>query len=150
MKNARQRKILEIIEEFEIGTQESLIEKLREFGFEATQTTISRDIRQLHLVKGPTGMGTYKYVAPSPARTNLVTSHSSALSDSVIRVEVSQNIVVIKTNPGMANAIGVCIDTMAIRGIIGSVAGDDTILIVVKDNETGVEVRDSLRRSFSK
>lgn len=150
MKNARQKKILEIIEEFEIGTQEALIGKLREFGFEATQTTVSRDIRQLHLVKGPTGMGTYKYVAPSPSQTNLVTAHNSALTDSVIRIEVSQNIVVIKTNPGMANAIGVCIDTMAIRGIIGSVAGDDTILIVVKDNETGVEVRDSLRKSFSK
>lgn len=148
MKNERQNKILEIIEEFEISTQEALIGKLSEYGFDATQTTISRDIRQLRLIKGPTGRGTYKYVAPGVVKETGTPVHNSALTDSVVRINTAQNIVVVKTHAGMANAIAVCIESLDLPHIVGSVAGDDTILLVVKDMEKALGVENELRRVF--
>ncbi len=148
MKNARQNKILEIIEKEEISTQEALIDKLAEHGFDATQTTISRDIRQLKLVKGPTGRGTYKYVAPMVRRETSAPAHNSALTDSVIKIESAQNIVVVKTHAGMANAIAVCIDSLDVGEIVGSVAGDDTILIVMKSSESAYETEAKLKGVF--
>jgi len=148
MKNARQNKILEIIEKNEISTQEALIAKLAEFGFDATQTTISRDIRQLKLVKGPTGRGTYKYVAPAQRRDVPAPAHNSALTDAVIRIEAAQNIVVIKTHSGMANAIAVCVDSLDVGDIVGSVAGDDTILIVMKSAEKALDTEARLKEVF--
>ena len=148
MKNARQNKILELIEEYEISTQEALIQKLAEHGFESTQTTISRDIRQLHLIKGPTGRGTYKYVAPEVRRGSGAPGHNSALTDAVIKIEAAQNIVVVKTMAGMANAIAVCIDTLNIKDIIGSVAGDDTVLLVFKSSQKAEESEYELKQVF--
>ena len=148
MKNARQHKILELIEEYEISTQEALIQKLAECGFESTQTTISRDIRQLRLIKGPTGRGTYKYVAPEVRHGNDAPGHNSALIDAVIKIEAAQNIIVVKTLSGMANAIAVCIDSLKISDIIGSVAGDDTILIVLKTAEKAEAVEVELKSVF--
>ncbi|MBR2971857.1 MAG: arginine repressor [Clostridia bacterium] len=148
MKNARQNKILELIEEYEISTQEALIQRLAEHGFDSTQTTISRDIRQLRLIKGPTGRGTYKYVAPEVRRGNDAPGHNSALTDAVIKIESAQNIVVVKTMSGMANAIAVCIDSLQIKDIVGSVAGDDTILIVLKTTEKAETVEEELKGVF--
>lgn len=148
MKNARQTKILELIEEYEISTQEALIEKLAECGFNVTQTTVSRDIRQLKLIKGPTGKGTYKYVAPEIRTENGIPGHNSALTEAVVKVEAAQNIVVIKTHSGMANAIAVCVDSLHIRGIVGSVAGDDTVLLVMKNTERALSVEEELRATF--
>ena len=150
MKNARQNKILELIEEYEISTQEALIQKLAEFGFESTQTTISRDIRQLRLIKGPTGRGTYKYVAPEVRRGNDAPGHNSALTESVLKIDVAQNIIVVKTMSGMANAIAVCIDSLGIKEIVGSVAGDDTILLVVKDVDTATAIVLELKKVFGR
>lgn len=148
MKNARQNKILELIEEYEISTQEALIQRLAEHGFESTQTTISRDIRQLHLIKGPTGRGTYKYVAPEVRHGSGAPGHNSALTDSVLKIECAQNIIVVKTMAGMANAIAVCIDSLGIKEIIGSVAGDDTILLVLKTSQKAEEVELELKQVF--
>ena len=148
MKNARQSKILELIEEYEISTQESLIQRLAEHGFDSTQTTISRDIRQLRLIKGPTGRGTYKYVAPEVRHGNDAPGHNSALTDAVIKIEMAQNIVVVKTMSGMANAIAVCIDSLKIKDIVGSVAGDDTILLVFKTVEKAAEIEAELKNVF--
>ena len=148
MKNARQNKILELIDEYEISTQEALIQKLAEHGFDSTQTTISRDIRQLRLIKGPTGRGTYKYVAPEVRRGNDAPGHNSALTDAVLKIEVAQNIIVIKTMAGMANAIAVCVDSLQIKDIIGSVAGDDTILLVFKTNEKADATEAELKSVF--
>lgn len=148
MKNARQTKILQIIEEYEIGTQEALIAKLKEFGFDATQTTISRDIRQLKIIKGPTGRGTYKYVVPTSAKESSTPGHNSALMDSVVKIATAQNIVVVKTHGGMANAIAVCIDSLDVGDIVGSVAGDDTILLVMKDNDCALACAESLKDIF--
>ena len=148
MKNTRQRKILELIEEYEISTQEALIQRLAEHGFESTQTTISRDIRQLPLIKGPTGRGTYKYVAPEVRRGNDAPGHNSALTDAVLKIETAQNIIVVKTMSGMANAIAVCIDSLKIKDIVGSVAGDDTILLVFKTVEKAAEIEAELKNVF--
>ena len=149
MKNARQRKILEIVEKYEIGTQEALIAKLAECGFESTQTTVSRDIRQLRLVKGPTGHGTYKYVVQNARPVATAPAHNSALTESVIKIEAAQNIVVIKTHAGMANAIAVCVDSLDVGDIVGSVAGDDTVLLVMKDSECAVRTEAALKEIFA-
>lgn len=148
MKNSRQKKILELIEEYDIDTQETLIERLLEHGISATQTTISRDIRELKLVKGMTGKGTYKYIVPAQKRENNAPVLNSALTDAVIKIEAAKNIVVVKTFPGMANALAVCVDTLEHPNIVGSVAGDDTILLVIKDDETAKMVEQKLQGVF--
>ena len=150
MKNARQQKILELIEKYEIDTQETLILRLREVGYKVTQTTVSRDIKQLNLVKGVTAQGTYKYVAPSIGKNNNVPVPNSAITDSIIKIEAAGNIIVVKTFSGMANAIAVCVDSLHHDEIIGSVAGDDTILLVVKDNQLAEEIADELKLAFGK
>ena len=147
MKGARQEKILEIIEKFNISTQEELIEKLLEAGIFATQTTISRDIRQLGLVKGVSQDGAYKYIAPK-AKKGESGVMKNAISDSVISVECAQNLVVVKTSPGMANAVAVGIDALDHPHIVGSVAGDDTLLLVMKDNESSLIVENILKTAF--
>ncbi len=150
MKNARQQKILELIEKYDIDTQETLISKLSEIGYKVTQTTVSRDIRQLNLVKGVTAMGTYKYVAPSIGKTNNIPVPNSAITDSVVKITPAGNIVVIKTFSGMANAIAVCVDSLRHDDIVGSVAGDDTILLVVNDNEAALALAEELLVTFGK
>ncbi len=151
MKNERQKKIVELIEKYDISTQELLIDKLKEEGFDTTQTTISRDIRQLHLVKGPDGKGSYKYVLSSSAKDSFnAPAHTSAIKEAVIHIESAQNIVVVKTHSGMANAIAVCLDSLKHGHIIGSVAGDDTILIVAKDSAGAEIIEDELKGIFSR
>ena len=151
MKNARQQKIIELIEKYDIDTQDTLIKKLSENGYNVTQTTISRDIRQLNLVKGVTSKGTYKYIVPTAAvKENSVPILNSAITDSVTKIEAAGNIVVVKTFPGMANALAVCIDSIHHDDIVGSVAGDDTILLVVKDASSASELEIELKETFRK
>ena len=149
MKNARQQMILELIRKYDIDTQETLIYRLAEVGFPATQTTVSRDIKQLKLVKGMTHKGTYKYIVPEVKNAGGAPVLNSALTDSVIKIEAAENIVVVKTLPGMANAIGVCIDSLQEDCIVGSVAGDDTMLIVVKTADLAKVLESELKNIFS-
>lgn len=148
MKNSRQQKILELIEKYDLDTQDALLVKLREEGFAVTQTTISRDIKSLSLVKGVAENGTYKYVAPEKKENAPVIN--SSITDSVISVDTACNIVVVKTFSGMANAIAVCIDAMNYDSIVGSVAGDDTILLVLKSNELADKLSLTLKNKFNK
>ena len=111
MKNARQEKILELVEKYEIDTQDALIRRLADAGINATQTTVSRDIKQLKLVKGTTSRGTYKYILPQMRRESGVPVLNSAITDAVTNIEAAENIVVIKTYAGMANAVAVCVDS---------------------------------------
>ena len=148
MKNVRQQKILEIIENNDIDTQEALIAKLKESGYSVTQTTISRDINQLKLVKAVTASGSYKYIVPDVRRENNRTVMSSALTDAVLRIEAAKNIVVVKTLSGMANAIAVCVDALNHDNIVGSVAGDDTILIVTHDDDIARAMEINLKSAF--
>ena len=148
MKNERQKKILELIEAYDIDRQETLIEKLREAGFSVTQTTVSRDINQLKLVKAVTARGTYKYITASVKRDNNKSVMNAALTDALISIESAQNIVVVKTLPGMANAVAVCIDGLEHEHIVGSVAGDDTILLVSKNNSDAMLLEENLKEVF--
>ena len=148
MKNVRQKKIIELIEKYDIDTQETLIEKLAEVGINVTQTTASRDIKELKIVKGMTGKGTYKYIVPQMRKDSNTPVLNAALTESVVKIAAARNIVVVKTFPGMANALAVCIDTLEHPHIIGSVAGDDTILLVVSDDDTAKMVEEKLKTVF--
>lgn len=150
MKNLRQQKILELIKKYDINTQDALIERLAEEGIEATQTTVSRDIRQLNLVKLQTSSGSYKYVSQENSYENKAPGHTSSLSEAVTKIEVAQNIVVVKTLAGMANAIAVCVENMHLSMLIGSVAGDDTILMVFKDIFSAARGEAELKKTFGR
>ncbi len=148
MKNARQQKILELIERYDIDTQEALIAKLKEEGFFATQTTVSRDINQLKLVKAVTADGSYKYTIPNVRRENSAPVMNSVITDAVLMIEAACNIVVVKTLSGMANAVAVCVDSFNHNDIVGSVAGDDTLLLVVRNEEIAKSVEQRLKSTF--
>ena len=135
MKRSRQEKMLELISRYEIDTQDELISRLRENGFEVTQATVSRDIRELKIAKMTTGKGTYRYILPKQVDSGSGMKFNTALIDSIVSVEYACNIVVLKTYPGMANAVAVGIDSMNLGQILGCVAGDDTIMVVTKDEE---------------
>ena len=135
MKKNRQEKMLELISRYEIETQDELIERLRENGFQVTQATVSRDIRELKIAKLTTGKGTYRYVLPKEAEAGNGVKFSAVLTDSIVSVRCAQNQVVLKTYPGLANAVAVGIDHMNLHQILGCVAGDDTILVVTQDND---------------
>ena len=149
-KNARHTRILELIEEYEIDTQQTLTDKLIEDGFSVTQTTVSRDIRALKLIKGMTKRGTYKYVLPQTRRENVAPTGNSAIYDSVLSVVSAQNLVVVRTLSGMANAMAVCIDSIDHEKSLGSIAGDDTILIITQNNESAIALVDELKTIFGK
>ena len=136
MKSMRHTAILRIISEQEIETQDDLIAKLKENGFDVTQATVSRDIKQLGLVKTTDGEGKYRYSAPHPSSSGSDSKFKNILSEAIISSESAENMVVVKTYSGMANAAAAAIDALASDRILGSIAGDDTILIVTKNDET--------------
>ncbi|MFA5561301.1 MAG: arginine repressor [Eubacteriales bacterium] len=144
MKSARQEKILEIIEKHNIETQEELLEKLKEADFFVTQATISRDIRELKLLKGMTASGGYKYVVAGKSDF-VLPKFNSALTESITKVDHASNLLVVKTYAGMAQAVATCIDSLPVEEIIGCVAGDDAILVVVNTPEAAAELCDKLR-----
>ncbi len=145
MKNSRHAKILEIISEYKIETQDELINKLCESGYDVTQATVSRDIKQLQLVKIATEDGKYKYSLPRRDDVTSGAKFKSILRDTATSIQNAENIVVIKTYPGMANAAAAAVDALAGDSIIGCIAGDDTIFIVVKNDDEAERVTNNLR-----
>ena len=135
MKKNRQEKLLELISRYEIETQDELIDLLREHGYDVTQATVSRDIRELKIAKMTTGRGGYRYVLPRQATPTAGVHFSAALTDSITGVDYAQNLVVLRTYPGLASAVASGIDHMDLHQILGCVAGDDTILVVTRDND---------------
>lgn len=147
MKSKRQEKILELISEFEIETQEELIFYLNKYGFEATQATISRDIRELKLTKIVGSTGNYRYAASHrEPRQNQSPKFNGVLVDSITKVSYANNIIVLKTFPGLANAIGSGIDAIHSPDILGCVAGDDTVIIVLKTESAAKETSEKLKQ----
>ncbi len=140
MKVKRHNKILEIIENYNIETQEELIAKLKLAGFDVTQATVSRDIRELKLLKQMSDMGTYKYVIPKNNANEHQHVYNRALSNSIKSVDSSFNDIVIKTYPGMAQAVAAGIDSLHETDILGCVAGDDCIIIVTRSPESAVAI----------
>lgn len=132
MKNDRQNKILDIIATYDVETQEDLIARLENAGFHTTQATVSRDIRELKLVKTMTVSGAYKYTRTGD-REKTVPKFNSALADSVTRVDYAGNLVVVHTYPGMAQPVASCIDGFGHDEVLGCVGGDDTVIVVIRD-----------------
>lgn len=144
MKTKRQKKIIELIENFDIDTQEELISRLAEAGYTATQATISRDIRELKLVKAMTSGGVYKYIQSARGET-VKPRFNSAFADSIIHVDCAGNMVVIKTYPGMAQPVASCIDALGDSDILGCVGGDDTVIVVIREVSRAAIICDKIR-----
>lgn len=145
MKNDRQETILAIISEEAIETQEQLIDALKARGISGTQATISRDIKQLHLIKEPCGGGRYSYaVSSQKAKLNFADRLQIILRESIVDVDSAQNIVVLKTMPGLAAAAAAAFDGMENRTIVGTLAGDDTVMIVMRDTLSAKELADEV------
>lgn len=137
MKNDRQRRILEIVEREPIDTQELLQQRLLEQGVSCTQATISRDIKQLHLIKEPIGQGRYRYTASSQRnRLNAADKLRSIFRESIVSVDFAQNMIVIKTMAGLANAAAAALDGMNVPYMVGTLAGDDTAFLLMRDTES--------------
>ena len=134
-KQNRQGLILDIITENTVETQEQLIEKLREAGYPVTQATISRDIRELRLTKVACGFGVYKYVVSNQETHSHSAKYLNILKETVTSTDHAGNIVVVKTYAGMAQAVATGIDNIKSNDILGCVAGDDTIFVVVSSND---------------
>ena len=131
MKNARQMAILSIIEKDNIETQEELAAKLRDIGIVVTQATVSRDIKELRLLKVLTPDGSYKYATVDKAEHGVSERLVRMFIDSVLSISYAENLIVIKTAPGMAMAVGAAIDDLSIEGVLGCIAGDDTLFLAI-------------------
>ena len=139
MKNNRQSMILEIISQENIETQEQLLARLQERGITSTQATISRDIKQMHLIKEPIGQGVYKYaVSGNRSKLNFAEKLRTIFRESITSIDYAQNIVVLKTMPGLASAACSALDNMNIAYMVGTLAGDDTAFLLMKDTESAV------------
>ena len=135
MKSQRQAKIMEIISTRNVETQEQLLELLQNEGFHATQATISRDIKELRIVKELSSLGTYRYTTSSNEVSGSFTSRLNTIfRECVTGFDYAQNIIVVRTLPGLASAAGSAIDTMNLSTVVGSISGDDTVMIVMRDN----------------
>lgn len=148
-KNYRQEKILSIIEEFDIGTQEELLDKLNESGFNVTQATVSRDIKALNLIKIQDSTGRYRYSSVKKDGDS-AEKYDAILSHSVISIDFAGNITVVKCYPGMANAACASIDALHFEKSIGSIAGDDTIFILNKTTEAAEELAQTIKKSIKR
>lgn len=146
MKKSRHGKIVELIEAYDIETQDELAEKLKDAGFQVTQATVSRDIRELKLSKVPTGNGKQKYVVLRHDDSHLGDKYIRVLKDGFISMDMAQNILVIKTVSGMAMAVAAAVDAMKMKEIVGSIAGDDTIMMAVRTVDDTRIVMDKLHK----
>ena len=145
MKISRQSKIIELIHRYNVETQEELSALLKEAGYKVTQATISRDIRDLRLTK-VTENGISKYKVLNQADNDLSQKYIETLRNGFLFMDIAQNIIVIKTVSGMAMAVAASIDSLDIPGIVGCIAGDDTIMCVVRSEEETPSVMDNLNK----
>ena len=145
MKARRHVKIQEIIAEETVHTQEELADKLRLAGFEVTQATVSRDIKEMGLIKIPSSDDDYRYAVPNNFQAvNQIERLKRMLRETMISINDAENLIVIRTIPGNAPALAATLDNCSFREVLGSVAGDDTILLVVKPREAVPEVIERL------
>lgn len=135
MKRNRQEAILRVISQYEVETQQELAQRLKEEGFEVTQATVSRDIRDMKLSKMPTGEGHQKYVRFHNDEKHLSGKYVNVLKEGFVSIDMAQNILVVKTVSGMAMAVAAAIDATKYPEIVGSIAGDDTIMMAVRTVE---------------
>lgn len=146
MKKKRHSMILRLISEYDIATQEELLEKLRENGFDATQATVSRDIKELRLVKQMNKNGGYSYVEGKSETEEYLSKFNVIFSHSVISSDYAGNMVVIKCHTGMAQAACATFENMQWEGLVGTIAGDDTIFALCRTEDLAVELKESIER----
>lgn len=146
MKVGRQSKIIELISKNDIETQEELADLLTAAGYNVTQATISRDIRELKLTKVSTNTGRQKYIVLQNQESGMYDKYVRILSDGFVSMDMAMNIVVIKTVSGMAMAVAAALDHLNINGIVGCIAGDDTIMCAIKTLEDTERVMDKITK----
>ncbi len=135
MKKTRHAKIIEIIQKYDVGTQEELADRLKSAGFNVTQATVSRDIRELKLSKVTTAGGSQRYAVLKQEDGQMGDKYIRVLQDAFLDVALAQNLLVVRTVSGMAMAVAAALDGMKFPEIVGSIAGDDTIFIAARDVE---------------
>lgn len=136
MKKNRQQAIIDLIQKYSIETQEELLSRLHNIGFQTTQATISRDIRDLALIKKPDAKGRQIYSLMDPEDETLK-KYQRILAEAILSMELAENMLVVKTVSGMAMASAAALDSLEIAGVVGTIAGDDTIMCVMKDKTIG-------------
>jgi transcriptional regulator of arginine metabolism len=141
-KGQRHIKIREIITNNDIETQDELVDELKSAGYNVTQATVSRDIKELHLVKVPLQDGRYKYSLPADQRFNPLQKLKRMLMDSFVKIDSAENLLVLKSLPGNAQAIGALIDNLDWDEILGTICGDDTCLIICRSADDGKKISD--------
>lgn len=146
MKVNRHAKIVELVNKYDIETQEDLADRLREEGFQITQATISRDIRDLKLTKVQSDTGRQKYVVMKATENVLRDKYIRIMKDGFVSMDMAMNILVIKTVSGMAMAVGAAIDEMHWKEMVGCIAGDDTVMCAVRSVEDTIVVMDKIRK----
>ena len=146
MKTKRQTKMLELIKKHDIETQEELSDYLQKEGYQVTQATVSRDIRELKLTKVAMSNGRQKYAALTEANEALSEKYTRVFRDAFVSMDMAQNILVIKTVSGMAMAVAAAIDAMHLHEIVGCIAGDDTIMCAVRSVDDTIAVMSRLRK----
>lgn len=149
MKSKRQEQILELIRDHDIETQEQLLDELKKSGFQATQATISRDIKQLRIIKELGPNGAYRYVASAkPVEHAFSAKLNMIFKQCVTSIDYAQNLIVIKTMPGLANAACSAIDKLDIPELLGTLAGDDTCVVILRDSQSAAafcaEIREQI------
>lgn len=145
MKTRRHARILDLINEYPIDTQDELLTRLKSEGYKATQATISRDIKDLRLVKTLGSDGKYRYVSATKNSMDIRSNFSNLFNTSVRFVDCAENMVVIKTLSGMAQAVCAALDSIDYRSVVGTLAGDDTIFIVCRTSELAKSLTDELK-----
>ena len=149
MKVNRHAKIVELVNKYHIDTQEELAERLNQEGYKVTQATVSRDIRDLKLTKVQTGNGRQKYAVLKTTESVLTEKYIRILKDGFASMDMAQNILVIKTVSGMAMAVAAAIDGMSWHEVVGTIAGDDTIMCAIRTTEDTKLVMEKIRRIVS-
>lgn len=145
MKSKRQDEIVRLISSEDIETQEELVSQLRSMGYKVTQATVSRDIRELRLIKVAAKGGGFKYAKPDRHETAVSERLTRILTDSLVQVDSSGNIIVVKTLSGSANVAAEALDNLGWPEILGTIAGDNTVFIVVRNESDAVEITDRIR-----
>ncbi|MDP4120954.1 MAG: arginine repressor [Bacillota bacterium] len=148
MKTLRHSKILEIIKEKDVETQEDILLALRNCGFDVTQATVSRDIKELRLIKSLSTDGKYHYSTNVKNKAEFSNNFQSIFSGSVISVDFTGNLIVVKTHAGMAQAVCAAFDSIEPEGVVGTLAGDDTIFIAVRTNSRAISLTSELKKSL--
>lgn len=146
VKKRRHEKINELVSQYEIDTQEELADRLCEAGYQVTQATVSRDIRELKLSKIPVGKGRQKYVVFTQDESHLGDKYIRVLREGYVSMDLAQNLLVMKTVPGMAMAVAAAVDALKIEEIVGCIAGDNTIMMAMRNETAALTVKDKIER----